>query len=95
MEFNCTAAPGRYADIAVALGCNREGDDVSTANKGIEKVRSIISECGIPSRLSEVGIPKQAIPQLATDALKIQRLLKNNPRDISESDAIDIYMTAY
>jgi len=32
---------------------------------------------------------------MAKDALKIQRLLKNNPRHISEGDAIDIYNEAY
>jgi alcohol dehydrogenase class IV len=28
------------------------------------------------------------------DGLKIQRLLKNNPREITEKDAIDIYTKA-
>jgi alcohol dehydrogenase class IV len=95
MEYNLPAAPARYADVAVALGCTREGDDTETALKGIEKVRSFIAECGVPARLSDVGIPKSAIPQMAKDALKIQRLLKNNPRHISEQDAVDIYEAAY
>ncbi len=49
----------------------------------------------MPAKLSEVGIPKEAIPQMAEDALKIQRLLKNNPRHISLEDAIEIYTAAY
>jgi alcohol dehydrogenase class IV len=95
MEFNYVAAPKRYADVAVALGCEREADDVKTALKGIEKIRSLISACGIPARLRDVGIPKEAIPQMAVDAMKITRLLKNNPRPITEKDAIDIFNAAY
>jgi alcohol dehydrogenase len=95
MEFNYEAAPKRYADVAVALGCEREADDVKTALKGIDKIRSLISACGIPARLRDVGIPKEAIPQMAVDAMKITRLLKNNPRPITEKDAIDIFNAAY
>lgn len=95
MEYNLSAAPARYADVAVAMGCKREADDEATARKGIEKVKSFIAECGVPARLRDVNIPKDAIPQMAVDALKIQRLLKNNPRHISEQDAVDIYEAAY
>jgi len=95
MEFNYVAAPKRYAEVAVALGCERDANDVSTALKGIEKIRSLISACGIPARLRDVGIPKEAIPQMAVDAMKITRLLKNNPRPITEKDAIDIFNAAY
>jgi alcohol dehydrogenase class IV len=95
MEFNYVAAPKRYADVAIALGCERDADDVKTALKGIDKIRSLISACGIPARLRDVNIPKEAIPQMAIDAMKITRLLKNNPRPITEADAIDIYNAAY
>ena len=95
MEFNYVAAPKRYADVAIALGCEREADDIKTALKGIDKIRSLISACGIPARLRDVNIPKEAIPQMAIDAMKITRLLKNNPRPITEADAIDIYNAAY
>ncbi len=95
MEFNLPSSPKRYADVAVALGCEREDDDVITAKKGIEKVKFLIAQCGVAARLRDVGIPKDAIPQMAMDALKIQRLLKNNPRHISVQDAMDIYEAVY
>ncbi|MEI6949549.1 iron-containing alcohol dehydrogenase [Paraflavisolibacter sp. H34] len=95
MEFNVPAAPRRYADVAVALGCPRGADDGETACNGIKKVQELIRQCGIPARLSEVGIPREAIPQMATDALKIQRLLKNNPREVTYADAVAIYEAAF
>src|SRR5438874_974986 len=65
MEFNLPAAPKRYADVAIALGCERQAKDKATARKGIEKIKYLIAECGVPARLSEVGISKDAIPQMA------------------------------
>jgi alcohol dehydrogenase len=73
MEYNLSAAPKRYADVAVALGCKREKNDLKTAQKGISKIKELVKACGIPATLQEVNIPKEAIPQMAKDALKIQR----------------------
>jgi len=95
MEFNISAAPKRYADVAIALGCARQSSDDSTASAGVEKVRELIKACGIPATLGEVNVPQEAIPTMAADAMKIQRLLKNNPREITEQDAIAIYKAAY
>jgi alcohol dehydrogenase class IV len=95
MEFNIPAAVERYADVAVALGCDREKGAMATALKGVEKIRQLIRECGIPATLREVGIPQEAIPGMAADAMKIVRLLKNNPRLVGLEDAIGIYKSAY
>jgi alcohol dehydrogenase len=95
MEYNLPSSPRRYAEVAEALGCEKESDEMIMAKKGIQKVRSLISACGVAERLRDVNIPKEAIPQMATDALKIQRLLKNNPRLITKEDAIEIYTAAY
>lgn len=95
MEFNIPAATKRYAEVAIALGCERQSTDEATAQAGVQKIRDIIKACGIPATLREVNIPETAIPQMATDAMKIQRLLKNNPREITETDAISIYKAAY
>jgi Alcohol dehydrogenase, class IV len=95
MEFNLSAAPGRYADVAVALGCSRQKDDVETAKQGIEKIKAIMKDCNFPLKLSDVGVSEGSIPIMAKDAMKIQRLLKNNPRVITEEDAIEIYKAAF
>jgi len=95
MEYNMEASLTRYANVAVALGCKRGVNDHETAKLGIAKVRSLIAECNVPAQLRDVDIPADAIPEMAKNALKIQRLLKNNPRHISEQDAINIYNEAY
>jgi len=95
MEFNIPAATKCYADVAMALGCDRKETDEATANAGVQKIRELIKACRIPATLKEVNVPESAIPQMAIDAMKIQRLLKNNPREITEQDAINIYKAAY
>lgn len=95
MKFNIPAVTKRYADVAIALGCDREADDLNTALAGVEKIKSLIAECGVPDKLSKLNIPREAIPQMAEDALKITRLLNNNPREVTLSDAIAIYEEAY
>ena len=95
MAFNYKASPKRYADVAVALGCHRLSDAEETALAGIEKIKSLMQECGVPARLRDVAIPREAIPEMAEDAMKITRLLKNNPREITLDDAISIYTAAY
>ena len=95
MEFNLPASPRRYADVAVALGCSRQEDDVETAKQGIEKVKAIMKDCNFPLKLSDVGVTEESLPIMAKDAMKIQRLLKNNPREIKEKDAVEIYKAAF
>lgn len=95
MAFNLPASPKRYAAVAIALGCVPEATDEATALKGIEKIKTIMVECGVPPGLQELGIPKDAIEGMATAAMNITRLLKNNPRVITEDDAVAIYNAAY
>lgn len=95
MEYNYLAAPQKYAQVAIALGCQKEETDEKTAINGIQKIRSLIKDCGIPARLREVNIPRTAIPTMAEDAMKITRLLVNNPREITLNDAISIFNAAY
>ena len=94
MEYNIPAATEKYAQVALALGCKQAATAFDTAMAGVEKIRSLNKACGIPANLQEVNVPPSAIPQMAADAMKIQRLLKNNPREITLEDAIQIYQSA-
>lgn len=95
MLYNIPAAPARYANVARALGCNSRDTDLETAYAGVDKVCALIKQCAIPQKLSDAGVDKAAIPAMAADAMKITRLLKNNPRTITLTDAINIYEEAY
>ena len=51
-------------------------------------------ELGMQSRLSEVGVSHNNLPMLAEDAMKQQRLLINNPREMTYEAALNIYEQA-
>jgi alcohol dehydrogenase class IV len=95
LRFNLPAAPERYADVAVALGVIRNGSPESTAAHGLERLSHLSAACGIPQHLADLNIPRDAIPGMAQSALQVQRLLKNNPRVVTEPDAIAIYEATY
>lgn len=94
-RFNVPAMPDRYADIAQALGCAPLGSVLATAEAGLQRLAEMSKACGIPQRLRDVGVPEADLPRLAGEAMKVTRLLKNNPREITAADAEAIYRAAY
>lgn len=95
MRFNCPACVKRYADVALACGVEPGATDEGMAMRGVEFVTSLSKECGIPTTLTEIGIPHSAVAHMAKAAMDVQRLLKNNPREVTEKDAVDIYESLY
>jgi alcohol dehydrogenase class IV len=95
MEFNLDAAENKYAAIAIAIGANLGKSEHETAKNGIALIRKLIENCKLPLRLSDMNIPADAVEPMAKSALTIQRLLKNNVREVTLDDAISIYKTAY
>lgn len=95
LRFNLSAAPGRYADIAVALGVQLTGSPTATAERGIQRIVEIMARCPMAQRISEMGVTAEALPRLAKAAMTVTRLLKNNPRTLTEADALEIYRAAW
>jgi alcohol dehydrogenase class IV len=95
IRFNTPAAPDRYAKIAIALGVQPGATTAATAERGVEFLAQLSRNCGVPQTLSEIKIPRNAIPSMATAAMQVTRLLKNNLRPVTEVDAITIYEAAY
>lgn len=95
MKFNMSANLKKYAEVAIACGCEAGANDEETAMRGVEFVAQLSKNCGIPQTLAEIDIPQTAVPEMAAAAMKQQRLLVNNPRPVTEQDAADIYNSLY
>ena len=95
MKFNTPANPKRYAEVAVAMGCQPGANDEETAQRGVDFIYQLAASVGIPDKLTALGIPQSAVPGMAKAAMEVQRLLKNNPREVTEQDARDIYNSLY
>ncbi|MBM4306189.1 MAG: iron-containing alcohol dehydrogenase [Deltaproteobacteria bacterium] len=96
MRYNILGCPEKFAQMAKAFGEKAETlsvmDGAETAVKFVERLSDDIR---VPRRLRDVGVPENAIPRLAEAAMKVTRLLANNPRKIALDDAIAIYNSAY
>ena len=61
----------------------------------IDFIEDLIMEVELPARLRDCKVPENFLGKLAGDAMLQQRPLINNPREITEKDALDIYRAAF
>lgn len=95
MEFNQPVCQERFAKVAEALGVIGPTTIEEKAQAAVQKVIELSKDVGIPKRMREIGIPEDAISQMAESAAKVTRLLNNNPREMTVEDIKKIYRQAY
>lgn len=95
MEFNKPAAKKKFGSIARAMGVDiREMSEDEAADAAIEAVKKLSKAIDIPEHLSQLGIPKESLPQLAADAI-IDPCTGGNPRKVSQQQILELYEKAY
>jgi alcohol dehydrogenase len=97
LRVNSVVASTEYSELLDCLpntGPHR-GTEVERAETFIQKLDDLIDQVGIPRRLSKLNINEQDLPILAKDAMLQQRLLINNPVEITEARALDIYQSVF
>lgn len=97
LRFNAVDAYGVYAEIAADAFPHLSQVDGAQARCSafIDALADLSAKLGLQARLRDVNIPEEAIAKLASDAMVQQRLLVNNPREVTESDALNIYRAAW
>jgi alcohol dehydrogenase class IV len=96
IEYNAaggTDIANRYRDVNELFGLEAGGDDATVAHALAEHVRDLVSSLGLPTRLSEVGVPESAIPALVDGAMGDGCTLVN-PREPTEEDFAQLYEKA-
>ncbi|WP_374273861.1 iron-containing alcohol dehydrogenase [Brevundimonas sp.] len=88
MGFNAPACGDQYAELSATLG------GAATASAFIDRMAAIIADMPMAQRLSDVGVAGTDLDRMAADALKVQRLLINNPREVTVDDARTLYAQA-
>jgi alcohol dehydrogenase class IV len=95
MEYNLTASPGRYVQMAKVMDEDvREITVIEAAIKAIEGVRRIEMDVDIPQRLSQLGILKSEFTSVAEIASKYP-FIENAPRPLSRDEIETILIAAY
>ena len=96
LRFNAPDAAHLYAEIAADAFPDLAAEPAVQARCAgfIEALAGLSARLGLQTRLREVGIEEKHLPKMAADAMLQQRLLVNNPREVSETDALSIYSAA-
>ena len=96
LRFNLPAASAVYAEIAAdAFPDLASVPEPRRAEAFVVALSALAADLGLPPGLAAAGIPEAALPMLAADAMKQTRLLVNNPRPLTEGDALAIYRQAF
>ncbi|WP_288132084.1 iron-containing alcohol dehydrogenase [Microbulbifer sp.] len=97
LRFNAANAGAAYAELAPHIMGDAciAGSDSEVTEQLICWLENLIVELGLPNRLRDCNVDEASLPLLASEAMKQQRLLVNNPRTVTERDALAIYRAAY
>ena len=96
MNFNLPAALEKFAVIAEVMGESTADLSLNdAAGMAVAAVEDLIDDCCIFDSLETQNIEEKDFPKLAKAAMTVARPLANNPRKVTEEDAIEIYNDAY
>jgi len=96
LELNVLGNIQKFAAIAGALGEQTEGLSTrEAAQVAVDAIRQLSVDVGIPQRMRDVGVPRDAIGGMASAAIQITRLMDNNPRTLSVEEVRSVYEAAW
>lgn len=90
LRFNADAAAVGLAKVAAALGLPR-CDAATQLQMTIHTVTNIFTALGVPSRLRELGVPREDLPELARLAMG-DWFLRGNPRPVQSASELEQIM---
>ena len=95
LRFNLSHAAPLYAQLASIVAPHASGSEDARAQALIDAMQALAAETGIVRTLREVGIAESDLDALAEAAMLQTRLLGNNPRPVTLTDARAIYAAAW
>jgi alcohol dehydrogenase class IV len=96
MECNLSANLPKFAVIAKMLGVETTGLPLQeAAEKGVRAAEALAADIGIPTHLRDLGVPKEALEEMAVATMDINRILVNNPKSLTLDDVRRIWQNAW
>lgn len=95
LKFNAPNAKQLYAELMCWLDPKSTGSTDGLCDLFIDHMQNHLDKSGLILRLKDLNIPENKLEQLANDAMLQTRLLQNNPREVSQQDAQQIYQAIY
>lgn len=92
LEYNLPAAEAWYAELAAVINPEqRFASQGAAARWFVDDMTRLVASMPFAQTLREVGVAEKDLDLLATDAMKVERLLVNNPRPMTLEAARRIY----
>lgn len=92
LKYNRDDAMAQYAELARAVLPNAQGLGREAAcDAFITHMEALVASMPFAKTLREVGVNQGDLDRMATDAIKIERLLINNPREVTLDAARAMY----
>lgn len=91
LRFNASAAAPLYAELGDVIGAEATGGFAERCDAFTAKLMEVVAATGVERRLSGLGISHNDLPRMAEDAMKAQRVMQNNPREVTYDDALRMY----
>ena len=96
MEFNVPGDVAKFADVAGLLGEQVDClSPVEAAYRSVEAVKNLMRDIDMPLTLTELNVPRSAIPEMAAASINVTRLMANNPRRMTAKDSEKVYEKAF
>jgi alcohol dehydrogenase class IV len=93
-RFNIDSSVTRHAVVSVTLGAPENGEAIDVAKQGAQRLEEMVRSSGILTDPCLSAIDRSRVDAMASAAIQITRLIKNNPRGIDQDQAVEIYRDA-
>jgi alcohol dehydrogenase class IV len=96
MSHSLIGNPGKYAEIAAAMGENVEGlNAMQAAREAVFGVESLAADIGIPQDLKQLGADPARISDLADETLNQAGAYPFNPRKVGKREVMQLFELAF
>ena len=95
LKFNAPHAKQYYAELMCWLDPKSTGCIDGLCDLFIDHMQNHLDKSGLVLKLKDLNVAENMLEQLASDAMLQTRLLQNNPRELSQQDALQIYQAIY
>ena len=96
MRRSLSASLPKYAIVAQMLGVEIQGlSRQEAAELGVTAARTLVADIGLPLHLRDLGVPQEALEEMAVATMDISRLLAVNPKQLTLDDVRHIWENAW
>ena len=96
MRLSLIGNPGKYADIAAAMGENLEGlSEMEAARGAVFAVQSLAADIGIPQDLKQLGADSARISDLVEETMNQSGSYPFNARKVGKREIVQLFEQAF